>query len=149
MHVQSTFEDTNKVKKAGQRLTRIRQGRRSITTHTQFTAFLRRQESAFVGTSASVSTVADNQSDDDRMEVDINRIRAPRKKPAKDECARCGKKGHWAKDCKVPKKTPIVHASTGRPVGVKTAQARSGRSYQYWSQLDEESEEDAESSDDE
>jgi hypothetical protein len=128
-HVQSTFEDPNKVKKAGQRLTRIRQGRRSIAayvpefertlfearadlwpddariillaaslnqdtqdrlegkdwpeTYTQFTAFLRRQESAFVGTSASVSTVADNQSDDDRMEVDINRIRAPRKKTSK------------------------------------------------------------------
>lgn len=195
-HVQSTFEDPNRVKKAGQRLTRIRQGRRSIAayipefertlfearadlwpndariillaaslnretqdrlegkdwpeTYTQFTAFLRRQESAFVGTSETASTVADRQSDDDRMDVEISRIRAPRKKPAKDQCARCGKKGHWAKDCKVPKQTTLAHTSTGRPVGVKTARAPSGQSYQYWGKLsNEESEDDEEWSEDE
>ena len=32
-HVQGTCEDPNKVKKAGQRLTRIRQGRRSIAAY--------------------------------------------------------------------------------------------------------------------
>jgi hypothetical protein len=122
-YVQSTFEDPNKVKKAGQRLTKIRQGRRSIAayipeferklfearadgwpddariillvaslnretqnrfegkdwpeTYTQFTAFLRRQESAFDSTSETASTVADRQPDDDPMDVDINRVRVP------------------------------------------------------------------------
>jgi hypothetical protein len=32
-HVQSTYEDPNKVKKAGQRLTKIRQGKRSIAAY--------------------------------------------------------------------------------------------------------------------
>ncbi|KAK4119285.1 hypothetical protein N657DRAFT_693868 [Parathielavia appendiculata] len=42
-------------------------------THTQFTAFLRRQESAFVSTSDTASTVADRQLNDDPMDIDVNR----------------------------------------------------------------------------
>jgi hypothetical protein len=192
-YVQSTFEDPNKVKKAGQRLTKIRQGRRSIAayipeferklfearadewpddariillvaslnretqdrlegkdwpeTYAQFTAFLRRQESAFVSTSETASTVADRQSDDDPMDVDINRARVPVRKSRllKDQCARCGKKGHWAKDCKMPKPVKPNDTPTGRPVGVKTTQTSSSRAYRHWEvQSDSDSDDDEE-----
>lgn len=162
-HVQSTLEDPNKVKKAGQRLTKMRQEKRSIATYIpefertlfqaradtwpddariillaaslnketqdrlegkdwpesydQFTAFLRRQESAFVSTSDPASTVAGGQYDDDPMDVDISHTRTSTRKRQlpRDRCARCGKKGHWARDCQVQ--------SYGRPAVVKKARA--------------------------
>jgi hypothetical protein len=178
MHVQDTFEDPNKVKKAGQRLTKIRQGRKSIAvyipeferkvfearadqwpddaritllvaslnrqtqdrlegkdwpdTYAQFTNFLRRQESAFVSTSETTSTVANRESDDDLIDVDVNRVRAPitKHRLSKDQCARCGEKGHWANKCKMPKQAKFINTSTGRPVGIRTTQALSGHPYQ-------------------
>jgi hypothetical protein len=78
------------------------------------------------------------------MDVDINRVRVKKHRLLKDQCARCGKKGHWAKDCKMPKLVKGNDTSTGRPVGVKTAQTSSSQNYRYW---DEQS--DSESNDDE
>jgi hypothetical protein len=80
------------------------------------------------------------------MDVDVNRVRVPVKKVrlSKDQCARCGKKGHWAKDCKMPKRAKPDDTPTGRPVGVKTAQTSNSQSYRYW---DEQS--DSDSDDDE
>ena len=174
-YVQSTFEDPNQAKKAGQRLTKIRQGKRSIATYipeferllfqaradkwpdearivllvtslnretqdrlegkdwpetyTQFTAFLRRQESAFVNTSETAS-MAYQQPDDDPMDVDISRLRTPAKRHrlTKDQCARCGEKGHWAKDCKAKK----PDLPTAPPVGMRTIRTKSGQIVQWW-----------------
>lgn len=177
-----------RLKKAGQRLIKIRQGRKSIAayiteferklfearadqwpdeariillvaslnretqdrlegkdgpeTYTQLTAFLRRQESAFVSTSDTASTVADRQLNDDPMEIDVNRVRAlkQRRHLLKDQCARCGGKGHWAKDCKIKSNVTSVR----RPVVTKTARTLSSPTFDYFAELT-----DGESGDDE
>jgi hypothetical protein len=158
-YIRSTFDDPNKVKKAGQRLTKIRQSPRqtiavylplfeqalftaradswpddakitlltvSLNKETQerldrhaewpdsydkFLAFLRRQESAFVGASSSIMTSAEDMEgkNGDPMEVDAARISVQGQRRKSRRCFLCDGKDHFARDCptKSAKASPL------------------------------------------